>query len=238
MRLYLYIFLSGALVLGGLFILFGGPLHFQKIQIIGAPDAFVTELEKLLIQEILAKPAARVLGYRNLLSWPNGELKSQNPRLSGSLIQKDILGKTLKITLPEKKRSLIWCSEKCFWLDNSGYSIEEAPVTVGTLVPIVTSKSATLSLGLGHAVMSPQLFSNLLKTIGILESLGLSGLDMVVDTAGKELVVRRDGYAALYFNLQHDPENLISPLKKLMKLPGLKKLSYIDFRVENRAYYR
>lgn len=216
--------------------LFGGPLHFQKIEIVGASGGSRAELEKLLIQEILTKPAGKFLGYRNLLSWPNGEFLSRDPRLSGSLIQKDIFSRTLKIILPEKKRALIWCGEECFWLDSSGYSIEEAPVTVGALVPIINSKSATVSLG--HAVMPPQLFGNLLKTIGALELLGLSGLNMVVDTAGNELVARRDGVAVLYFNLKHDPENLIPPLKKLMKSPGLNKLSYADFRIENRVYYR
>ena len=38
--------------------------------------------------------------------------------------------------------------------------------------------------------------------------------------------------------LERELETIAEALRRLIKSPGLNKLSYLDFRIENRVYYR
>lgn len=236
-RKYLIIFLGGALVLGGLFILLGKPMQFETIKIIGAHPGTIRELEQLFIKEAQNLPWAALLGYRNILLWPSGELQSQDPRLSGSRVKRDILNKRLEIILPERERILVWCGEICYWLDGGGRSMEEAPKTDGTLVPTINATGAE-NYSLGYPVIPPELFGNLRRVLSIFQSIGMPEMRLNVDVSGKELIAQTDGLATIYLNLKNDPEIIAEPLRRLIKFPGLNKLSYVDFRIENRVYYR
>ena len=159
--------------------------------------------------------------------------------LAGATIEKDWLNRSINITVQERERLGIWCidGENCYWLDGDGVVFEEAPATEGSLI-LKVYDSQTADLRLGFPVIEDRFINNL---TGILKNLGK--LDAAIrkislDRKLQELKVETYEGADILFSIRFDPAPNIESFQKLFETLDLRKIDYVDLRIDNRIYYK
>jgi len=94
-------------------------------------------------------------------------------------------------------------------------------------------------LGLGKKVLPDPFMENLVSIVRAVVGSGVGVKEIALnDLALQEIVVTTYDGPALYFSLRFPADNDVPVLQGLMAKPGFGKLQYVDFRVENRAYYK
>jgi hypothetical protein len=183
------------------------------------------------------------LGTGNILTWESGEMPEvfleKYPEAEKISIEKNYWDKAISVRVEEREKFGIWClAEKCFWFDKNGIVFEEAPEMEGGLIRKVSDFSDR-RLAEGDKILESRFIENLIKIFGILESAGL-GYSLKLDNLELQeitAVPAQKNLPEIYFSLRVDPSFGLTALKKLEE-KNLANLSYIDLRVENRAYYK
>ncbi|HOB89792.1 MAG TPA: hypothetical protein PLN18_01240 [Candidatus Colwellbacteria bacterium] len=140
-------------------------------------------------------------------------------------------------TAPAEKK-IIWCSEKCFWFGRDGKLFEEAPKTEGSLIKTVKT-SASAEIKTGDQVLEPEEAENLYRISEIMKKFDFSfGVIDLGDLSLKEAAIEIDSGVKFYFSLKNSPEYSVAVIESLIKSGEIKNLQYVDFRMENRAYYK
>lgn len=127
----------------------------------------------------------------------------------------------------------------CYWLDDQGIVFSSAPEAEGFIIPKVFEKSDRQELTLGQSFNAgPQSVKTALEIIKEIKnsSLAISRF-LIEDINLQELKVETNG-PKLYFSLRFVPQDLNKILANLSDRLDFQKLEYIDFRVENRIYYK
>jgi hypothetical protein len=204
---------------------------------------------------------AKFLGTDNILIWNKkvGDFLKQNPQIEVLSIEKNYFRREVKIDFQKRERFGVWClatqtnasgtqtdteksqreSESCWWFDKNGISFESAPKIEGEMIYKVEDFSGK-QLVMGNEVMEGRLFANLLKLFDVLEknNLGVRTL-RIKDLSLQEATMEStdSSMPKIYFSLRFDPA-FVAPAINALKEYGLNRIDYIDFRVENRAYYK
>lgn len=159
------------------------------------------------------------------------------------LIYKKIIGRygnfeQLKKVVGTKDRLIIWCGSQCFWLGRDGVIFAEAPGTEGSLIK--TAKTSSVKeWKTGDQVLSNTEAENLYAIADLLErfEFNFSRMDLG-DLSLKEVEITLASGLRFYFGLKIPPDFAIPVIESLIKSGEINSLEYIDFRMENRAYYR
>jgi hypothetical protein len=153
------------------------------------------------------------------------------------IIHKDVsAGSVGIVSIPDK--TIIWCDSGCFWLGRDGMIFSEAPKTEGSLV-----KTAKTSLGverkIGDQALSPAEAENLYAIASVMKKFdfNFSSMDLG-DLSLKEAIITIASGTKFYFSLKFPPEFTVPVIESLIKSGEINNLQYIDFRMENRAYYK
>jgi hypothetical protein len=181
-------------------------------------------------------------GFNSILNWENGEVpevfSAKYPEIEKISVKKDYWKRTVGIFVQKREKFGIWCLPvKCFWFDKNGIAFEKSPEMEGGLIRKASDFSGR-EIKEGDSILEGRFAENLVKIFGVLESAGLryslrlDNLELQEITA----VPTQDNLPEIYFSLRSDPSFAAAALKNLEK--ELKNLSYVDLRVENRAYYR
>lgn len=127
----------------------------------------------------------------------------------------------------------------CYWIDEQGIVFAPAPEAEGFIIPKVFEKGGRQQLQFGQPFYdNPQLVENALKIIREVKNSSLAVFRFSTKDANlQELTAETSGFN-LYFSLRFLPDDLERILANLANRLDLKKLEYIDFRVENRIYYK
>lgn len=183
------------------------------------------------------------LGFNNILSWKEGSARNdflaKYPQIENIEINKNYFKRTVTLTVKERDKFGIWClKEKCFWFDKNGIVFDEAPDTEGGIIRKVDDFSGR-QIKKGDGILDARLSENLIKIFGVLESAGLpSSLKLdKIELQEITAVPVQQNLPEIYFSLRIDPSFGLSTLQKLGE-KNLANISYIDLRVENRAYYK
>ena len=190
------------------------------------------------------------LGFRNMLIWPDALPSSTLafiPQLAGVTISKDYFLRTITVTVAERQPFAVWClmpaentqgDEQCFWFDGEGTVFERTLDTQGNAI-FVVHDYAQSKLALGGKVLPDKFVSNLLSIINVLRTSGLSIQTIALnDLLLQQIDVTTANGPAISFSLRFPSNDDLAVLKNIMAKPGFSKLQYIDFTVENRAYYK
>ncbi len=238
-RISLYI-ISGAIILIFIFILsavFYLPwIHFKKITVTGNLHIPENELLQKLLIANLNKPFAKYLGYTNMLIWNNANIS--NPLIKKISVQRNWLDQSIDIKIEEQERYAVWCSEQnCFWITDQGQILEKAPQSEGQLMNIIYSNQ-NIDLKLGENILPSEKISYLKIILDKLNNLDISTLSMNYDVETLELTVKTSAGLRLLFSLYFNPLITISALEKVIFKQKFSLLEYIDFRTENKIYYK
>lgn len=137
-------------------------------------------------------------------------------------------------------------SATCWWFDDEGVIFRRSPTTQGNLIAIVKDYSQTGG-GLNSKILPDRFMKNFLSVIRVMQKSSLNEKEILLkDLAVEEVEVLTGsgsdsggaGSPKLYFSLRFPADSALAAIEHLQEKPGLKNLKYIDFRVENKVYYK
>ena len=130
-------------------------------------------------------------------------------------------------------------ASKCFWFAKNGIILGPAPLVEGNIIPRV-SDYVRPKADLGEKVLPPQFLPNLMLILETLDASGLSIKEVRLDSLeDQEIKVLTYDGPSLYFSLRFPAATSLAVIRSFLTKPDdFRRLEYLDFRVENRAYYK
>lgn len=252
-RFYITLTLSGLVLFlifgGGAWLIFRSSLfQVHGIEISGAKRISEEEIKRVVEKRVLGDSAVKkFFGVSHLMVWPDqmqGEGGEELPGLESFTIEKRSRDRVIFITVKERDPFGIWCltlhdPPRCFWFDEQGILYEPAPLGEGNLL-LAVSDSAQKDPGLSSRILPQEFLSNALSIFRVLQAFDFPIQTIrLEDLALQEMKVVTYGGPALYFSLRFPSDVTRSVIQTLRAGEAAwEKLEYIDFRVENRAYYK
>jgi hypothetical protein len=211
----------------------------EEAQICPDKEKLISDLKIFFVGQ---SKIAGFLGENNILIWNNnvGNFLKQNPQIINLSVEKNYFDREVKINFQKREQFGVWCQrEECWWFDKNGVAFEHAPKTEGEMIYKVDDFSER-QLTIGDKVIKEDLFVNLLRIFNILEQSDLNVRTLQIkDLSLQEAIIEPANVLMpkIYFSLRFDPA-FTMPAIQAIKEYGLSKIEYVDFRVENRAYYK
>lgn len=175
-------------------------------------------------------------------------LQIVNPRLALISVRKNFLSRTITLSAEAREKYGVWCAagtaikedasgaSRCFWFDRKGVLFREAPTVSGTLIPKINEVSSR-DLKIGNAIFNDETREYVLHIFEIFQKAQVALLDLKIENLeSQEITAELLHNVPAYFSLRFDSSFAVPALLELK--PKLATLSYIDFRSQNRVYYR
>lgn len=247
-RATLFFLLLFSIAWGAALAVIRGPwLYVRDVEITGnervSRDAVNTLLYASISRDNFLK---RILGFRNMLVWPPA-LTSEDlrflPQLKSVALQKRFRERKVVVRVQERRPLAIWCNVRaepagCVWFDDEGVAVEPAPLAEGNLLWTVNDYSGR-TLRMMEKVLPGEFTANLLSMLRVLEAVGVSVREVRIEDIGLQeaRAILYDG-PDVYFSLRFPSDTAAGVLQSLISSGNFRALKYVDFRVENRAYYQ
>ncbi len=228
-KLFLWVFLLGALVSGAVYLIWFTPaFQIQAIEVNGGTPP----------QQEVVKNATK----GNMLFWKPPVNEKDYPQLAKVEVKRNFFERKITVNLEERQKEIIWCLEKreqCFWVDKTGFAFTPAPFTQGTLIEVkVIRDYSEREVGVGENVVDPKHFQNLKAALDLLVELNLPVDELKVENIDyREAVADLSSGPDMYFSFLFNPSFARDVVEKLKTSGEWNSLRYVDLRVENRAYY-
>jgi len=182
-----------------------------------------------------------------LLMTTNGlknKLLKNFPKISAIEIRKNILKRTIAVTITERKGLGIICKENignCFYIDKNGVIFEDAPQTSGSLILLIKDSSSE-DFSLGKKILEEQIVGSIAdfkEGLFSLTNIKINWFEIYIHPPKESKVITSEGWYLL-LDLTRDIKKQLSILKTALdeKIKDRKNLEYIDLRIENRIYYK
>lgn len=212
-------------------------------------------------------PMVSLLGIGNMLVWPEAITSSDLaaiPELASADIEKDYVAHAITITVAERKPFAVWCfmpkggvvdantvgatastaavmieaDEQCSWFDSDGVMFENGFDSEGSIIMAVHDYSQD-PMPLGASILPSRFVPNMVSIMNVLRASGLNVKEVRLNDIGLEeiQVTTYDG-PDVYFSLRFPADVDLQVIQSVMAKPGFKDLQYLDFRTEDRAYYK
>lgn len=182
----------------------------------------------------------KILGFRNILIWPNFLENNLNTfaQIKNISIEKDYFKKNVLVKIHERKLIGLWCfaeKSKCFEFDDNGYLFNKTFFSEGGATLKIFDFTSR-KLGIGNFVLEKRLFDNLFLILKILDknNLNIERIDFR-NLENEEIEVKLFDGPYIYFSLNFPPPSLEEIINSINNFNSLK---YLDLRVENRVYYK
>ncbi len=233
-------------LLGGLWIILKSPVFLLKsISLTGnetTPSNGILDVVRGRALQGKWRGVKAVLGFGNMLTWPSGPMDNPSlflPRVKNITIENNYASRSIVVHIEERVPYGIWCLEsQCWWFDDGGFIFRRAIEASGGLILTVHDHSQK-NLGLGLKILPDVFIANAFSVFRVLEMSGLGLKDIALqDLSLQELEVNVRNGPALYFSLRFPADNDLAAIQNFAAKPGFDKLQYLDFRVENRVYYK
>lgn len=254
-RLKFWLWFGGiVLFLGGLIVAVYFFIHsdFFKVRSFEVGGTDLVSRDDLLLQA--AAQAARDAKWLSFLGLDRNNLLfwrfSKKPILGAGVLpmlaewnsRTDFSQKKVIIQAKEKEFVGVWCfvfGGECYGFDRDGVLFMAVPELKGSLILKIEDQNSR-SLKLGEPVLEKTTwFKNLLSAVETIKANGLPvSVVKIKNLALQEWEAEIYPGVFFYFSLNFSPENLDVILKNLVKQLDFKKLTYLDFRVANRVYYK
>lgn len=247
-------------------ILFWTPFfRYRTIEVLGNSNVSRPQVIDVLFASLGRKSSwDYALGARSLLVWPkelSGDDLKLLPEIKQLTVQKDYRGRRLLISVVERAPFGLWCLKQgsgkpadatssdvvdappqatsCWWFDEEGTMFKHSSFEgEGNLIKVVHDYSGR-TLALGSVALAPELMPNLISVFRVIDASGIGVREVRLQSLDvQEIHVRTYAGPELYFSLRFPVDSDLTVLQSLKTKPEFSKLQYVDFRVENRAYYK
>jgi hypothetical protein len=257
------VLLAGALVLIIFLVWFVSRSGFFDVRSIHIANAkpltdseVITDAETAISQTAAWK--SHTLGFKNMLTWPDELTGSDlvlSPQIADMKIAKDYWGKQMTITIQVRTPAGIWCTAlssgaadttssaisgffSCFTIDNTGFTFANAPHAEGGLVHVIDDYTGR-NIGLATSTLPSEFIVNLFSAFHALQAARIGVREVRLENlALQELRVTTYDGPDIYFSLRFNEDDAAAVLSSLKSRGGFSNLGYVDFRVQNRAYYK
>jgi len=195
------------------------------------------EIEGVKSVEIADHINRTLLGKNILFLMPKAylnDLAKKFPILEEASIVRG-LPSTVKITIAEKRQVLIWCTDRCFEVDNNGYAYEEIPRPTDR---IVISDKAGAKYEQGNKIVTSEFITFFLEAISKIEENGLKVSEVEVsETTFKLAFITSEGWKII-LDPTESLSNQIFALKQVLEKNRPDIHEYVDLRVKGLAYIK
>lgn len=246
-----------------LWIFFRSPFfRYSGIEVRGNKNVASADVVQLLLASYSDHSFSRkFFGIRSFFGWPK-ELSDNDlkllPLLDKVEIHKDYWLHKLVLDVEEREPFGVWCkvsgvlrskntssteaarsSTGCWWFDESGFMFKRSLfLGEGGLLKVVSDYSGR-NLALGSRILPDEFLPNMISVFKVILASGVGIKEVAIhDLENEEVEVLTYNGPKIYFSLRFPSNNDLAVLSSLMAKPGFSKFQYIDFRVENRAYYK
>lgn len=234
------------LLLGFLWVLYYAAfLQVSSVTIEGTARVTQENVYRALFSSVPRSWFQGSLGPDRVLFWSlsekNPDARRIMPELSSVLFETGLMNRAVRIRVTERQPFGIWCpsEESCVVFDREGIVFAPSPRTFGTLLLKIDGTTGTMP------VMGQSLFRDaewLPRIIATLDALQQSGLPAkavrVRPVALREWEAVTPSGARLIFSFDFVPQQLAGVLSDFSGKEKLDTLSYVDFRVPGRMYYK
>ncbi len=240
------------LTLGGLFIflvhfsLYSDFMTVKSSEVKGVDAAKGGYVKQTLIREMIGSGGwRRYFGPDNMLFWIIGKkpdfTKVDLPFLASLNLETNLAGRDLEVSVKEREFFAVWCLSDghCFSIDQDGIVFAEAPEIQGSLILKINDEN-TRTLVLGNSVVPNNWWlGNVFESLRLIKARGFSVSSVKIKDFGlEEWEAQIYSGPSFYFSLNFVPENFSGVIDSVSKKLDLTKLSYLDFRVPGRIYYK
>ena len=226
-------------------ILYSDIFKVKKLEISGSSFYDNDYLISASIVEIIKnRPYLGFFGGDNILFW----LLSDKISMNGSKIvhlqelnkSTDLINRKVIIAVKERDFSGVSCfSKNCFAFDDSGLIFSDSPNVNGSLILKIENTNDQFALLGNYFLPSARWVRNVLETMALVKSTGFHVSSAIIKEPSLrewELLVYPS--LSLLFDLSFIPEDLEGILSTVKDRLDLEELSYLDFRVKGRIYYK
>jgi cell division septal protein FtsQ len=225
--------------------------RIENVQVEGNVAIDAQDIEHLA-QKHLAGTFAAVYARSNKVFYPKDEIeqdiRTTFPNIETLHVETE--GKTLAVTISERKPAYIWCKGKpeikstdaCYFIDAAGYIFSKGPQVSGnayfTFFGLITDENPIGKTFLNEAEIKT---IDSLKTTLIKNDVPVDAL-IATDSNLRELTLAHGG--KILYKADQDQALIASSLELLKKKTTLlnsnapKKIEYIDLRFGNKVYYK
>lgn len=222
-----------------------GALTVDKVRVEGVRLADHGKVIDVLAATAGTKAPRAWFGPDRMPFWfflsPPESFFSAFPMFREATIDPDIFSREIVIRAEERGLYGVWCLEGgiCYAFDYEGVIFGQAPATFGTLVTKVYDVR-TAPFTTGEVVLpDPVWRAHLLQTLSILTAVRLTPrLITIRESALREWEVTLADGPVLKFSFTFVPERLDETLTTLSRRADFSALTYLDFRVRDRLYYK
>ena len=150
--------------------------------------------------------------------------------------------KERKVLIEVKERRLagILClnENKCYGFDKDGVLFKENLDAEGTLILKINDENERKII-LGQSVLADQEFKNLMRAVGILKDKKFPLIEaQIKPNILREWVAIAPSDFKIYFSMDFVPDNFDIVYENMAKRIDFNDITYIDFRIPNRIYYK
>ena len=179
------------------------------------------------------------LGWQNLIVWNRDNVDFNGTALLAAEIDRDWLRQSVNITIKERERLAIWCgiNSYCYWIDNEATAFEPAPETEGSLV-LTINDPQNKKIVLGNKVIEERFVKNLNIILSAILELKIPVKKIVFERNLLDLNLESYFGPDLLFSVRFDPSLNLASLRSVLETADIKRMQYVDLRVENRIYYK
>ncbi len=225
----------------------------KNVEITGNKNVSSQRVMDLIDSEIFDGSAFnRLLGGRNLLSWPKSLSQKTLefiPELNSVSIEKNYIKRTVKIAAQEKQPFGSWCLteagnsqeapvQNCFWFDGQGNIFKRAIGMEGSIFTVVDDYSQK-DIGIGSKILPNKFVNNVFSIFRAIAGSGLRVKEMRLDDLSlEEMEVDTYDGPKIYFSLRFPADSAADAIGSIKGKTVFGNLQYVDFRVENRVYYK
>ncbi len=250
LMLFYFIFVAGV------WVFLGSPLfQIKKIDVVGEKEVSREEILSVVISGVLGKSWWKpFFGINNMLIWREGSADDALvflPKIKSIDIKKNYQNGSILVKVVERDPYGIWCGfspasssdtsmeeTSCWWFDEDGAIFQRAVFTEGSLITLISDYSQS-GLGLRSNILPRELLPNALSIFKVLKSSGLDVKEIrLSDIKLEEMEVTTFFGPKIYFSLRFPANNALEVIKSFVGKMNFSNLEYLDFRVENRVYYK
>lgn len=242
-KFIIVVFIFILLIIGVVYVVFRSSVfRITSIEIVGSQRG--EEIKAELVNVLFKTSRFQSwLGPENIIFWSPKAIK-EIPKslfwLSDLTLKRDWSSRKILIEVKERQPWLIWCSSdfNCYWLDEIGVVFAWAPQAEGFIIPKVLAQNSQ-PLVFGQPFFNnPDLVKNTLEIIKQLQNSSLAVSQFLIKDPNLQEMTAMTAGPELYFSLRYLPQNFSQVLASLNERLDFQKFNYIDFRVENRIYYK
>jgi len=248
--------LGGALISASYFVLYNDFFKVKSFEVTGSrsldEDRFLSQLKSEMLSAsprtilgiIRGSIWRAMLGPDNILFW---EFGSKPPSLPGSpivslaAVNVNLAARKVAVAVKEREIAGVICRGMgdCYGFDENGVVFAKTPSIEGYLILRIDDEN-NKPFVLGTSIFPKKGWQeNLFKTLAVFKENNIAVSSVrVKDYALEEWEVETASGLRFLFSLSFVPENLSGILKTLDEKFDFGKLTYFDFRVENRIYYK